>query len=170
MTRFRQRNTRAEPSPRRRLAVAVLIALLPLASAAGERAGPQATSPRDRDQEPLIATDPGFRELAGGLLDGIPDFPAYPGAKLVGSAERNRPDEPNHGYRIKWTTRASPARVMVWYEQTLPRHGWKHVPSYEPDEEDELEAKIANAAFSGYLEAETEDDGSTVVVLVLERR
>lgn len=124
-------------------------------------------------QEPEIATDPGFRELKGGLLEGIPPFPAYPGARLIGSAERNRPDEKNRGYRIKWTTRDSPSRVMAWYQQTLPGYGWKYIPSDEPEEEDELEAKIANAAFSGYIEAETEDHPNrdiTEIVVVLARR
>jgi hypothetical protein len=147
-----------------------IVVLLALASAASARSAEQVTGSGGEDREPQVATDPGFRELVGGLLEGIPDFPVYPGATLVGSAERNRPDEQNRGYRIKWTTRDRPARVMAWYEKALPRHGWKYVRSYEPDEGDELEAKVAKGAFSGYLEAETEDDAPTVVVLVLERR
>ena len=95
------------------------------------------------DQEPAIATDPSFRELKGRLLEGIPEFPAYPGATLIGSAERNKPGEKNRGYRIKWTTTDSPVQVMAWYEKTLPSDGWKYVLSDEP-EEDELEAKIAS--------------------------
>lgn len=150
--------------------VLALVVLLALASTAWARGAPQVTGSGGEDQEPQVATDPSFRELVGGLIEGIPEFPPYPGATLVGSAERNRLDEQNRGYRIKWTTRDRPARVMAWYEKTLPRHGWKYVPSYEPDEGDELEAKVAKGAFSGYLEAETEDDGPTVVVLVLERR
>jgi hypothetical protein len=124
-------------------------------------------------QDPEIATDPAFRELKGGLLEGIPDFPAYPGATLIGSAERNRPDEKNRGYRIKWTTRDAPARVMAWYAKTLPRHGWTYVPEFDAGERDELEARIANAAFTGYIEAETEDfphRNVTDVVVVLARK
>ena len=63
------------------------------------------------DQEPAIATDPSFRELKGRLLEGIPEFPAYPGATLIGSAERNKPGEKNRGYRIKWTTTDSPVQT-----------------------------------------------------------
>jgi hypothetical protein len=123
------------------------------------------------DQEPEIATDPGFRELKGSLLDGIPEFPAYPGATLIGSAERNRPDEKNRGYRIKWTSTDGPAQIMAWYEKTLPSFGWKYVLS--DADGDELEAKIASAAFSGYIEAETEDHPQgdiTEIVVVLARK
>jgi hypothetical protein len=125
------------------------------------------------DQEPEIATDPSFRELKGGLLEGIPEFPAYPGATLIGSAERNKPDEKNRGYRIKWTTTDGPAQVMAWYEKTLPGYGWKYVGSDEPAEVDELEAKITTAAFSGYIEAETKDyphGDITEIVVVLARK
>jgi hypothetical protein len=149
-----------------RLALALLLAALPLGAAARQAQAP--STPADRGEEPVVATDPGFLELQGGLLAGIPPFPAYPGARLVGSAERNRPDEKNRGYRIKWTTSDSPIRVMAWYETALARDGWKFVPTDQPDV-DELDAEIANAAFTGYLEAETED-GITEIVVVLARR
>jgi hypothetical protein len=124
-------------------------------------------------QEPVIATDPSFRELKGGLLQGIPEFPSYPGATLIGSAERNRPDEKNRGYRIKWTTGDGPAQVMAWYEKALPRYGWTCLPTDEPGELDELEAKISNPSFSGYIEIETEDyphRDITEIVVVLARK
>jgi hypothetical protein len=172
MSRVRHERPRGAPPRRhpRGWAVLVLVVLLPLTSAVRDGARAQTGGSADGDQAPQVATDPSFRELLGGLLEGIPDFPAYPGARLVGSAERNRPDERNRGYLVKWTTRDRPARVMAWYEKALPPLGWKYVPSHEGDEEDELEAKVAKAAFVGYLEAETDDDGVTVVVLVLGRR
>jgi hypothetical protein len=62
---------------------------------------------------------------------------------------------------------------MAWYAKMLPRSGWTYVPDDDPEEEDELEAKIANATFSGYLEAETEDYPNrevTDIVVVLARK
>jgi len=159
---------------RRWVPLSLLVVLFSGLAGSGGGARLQAVSPvSGAPQEPQIATDPGFRELKGALLEGIPEFPAYPGATLSGSAERDRPDEKNRGYRIKWTTVDRPARVMAWYAKTLPRSGWTYVPDDDPEEEDELEAKIANATFSGYLEAETEDYPNrevTDIVVVLARK
>lgn len=157
--------------PRRlpqRLAAALFLACLPLLACAlgSARAGKPGAG---TSQEPQVATDPAFRELAGGLLEGIPEFPAYPGATLVGSAERNRPTEPNRGYRIMWTTTDTPGQVIAWYARMLPPRGWAYGPPDEPEDEEELKAKIAKGALRGYLEAEVED-GITEIIVVLARR
>jgi hypothetical protein len=161
-----------ECNARHKPGVPLLVVLLALLAAA---AGPL----RARTPAPLvpptqgatIATDPSFRELKGGLLPGIPELPAYPGATLVGSAERNRPDEPNRGYRIKWTTGDSPVQVMAWYANALPLNGWTRVPSDQPEETNELEMDIANPGFTGYIEADTGDDAPiTEIIVVLARR
>ena len=122
-------------------------------------------------EEPEIATDPSFREVKGALIEGIPTFPAYPDSKLIGSAERNRPNEKNRGYRIKWTTTDSPDQVMAWYQKTLVEQGWKYVPADQGEDEDELIAKISKGEFDGYIESEFEDeDHITEIVVVLARK
>jgi hypothetical protein len=79
MTRLRQGNTCAEPPPRlRRLALAVLIVVLPLASAAGERAGQQMTSPTDRDQEPLMLRIRAFASWQAASSRASRTFPRTP--------------------------------------------------------------------------------------------
>jgi hypothetical protein len=127
---------------------------------------PVSVADEDSDDEPEIATDPAFRELKGGLIEGIPTFPAYPDAKLIGSAERNRPNEKNLGYRIKWTTSDSPQKVMEWYEKALPKDDWKFKLSAPEEDEDELIAKISKAEFDGYIEAESEDQHTEIVVVL----
>jgi hypothetical protein len=133
--------------------------------------GAQGPEPRP-SQEPEVATDPAFRELKGALLPGIPELPAYPGAALIGSAERNRPEEPNRGYRVKWRTIDSPKQVIAWYETAFAAAGWKCV-ALDLEELDELELEIAGPEFIGYVEAESEPEDDvriTDIVIVLERR
>jgi hypothetical protein len=124
-----------------------------------------------QEKEPEIATDPSFREVKGALIEGMPAFPAYPDSKLIGSAERNRPNEKNRGYRIKWTTTDSPDEVMAWYQKTLVELGWKYVPPAQEEDEDELIAKISKGEFDGYIESEFEDeDDTTEIIVVLARK
>ena len=155
----------------RTLSVLFLLASFAIFSCAGRDSATPGVgeAPDFGDEEPEIATDPAFSELKGGFLEGIPEFPAYPDATLIGSAERNRPDERNRGYRIKWTTKDSPEEVMKWFEKALIEAGWKYKPSSEPDDEEDLIADIEKAEFQGFIEAESEEE-STEITVVLTRR
>ena len=155
--------------------VVFLLASFTIFSCTGKDAPPRAPNTQpdapaaSGREEPEIATDPAFPELKGGFIQGMPEFPSYPEGTLIGSAERNRANEQNRGYRIKWTTKDTPEKVMDWYENALREAGWKFQRSNEIDDEGDLLANIEKGEFEGYLEAETEDD-LTEIVVVLERR
>jgi hypothetical protein len=113
----------------------------------------------------VVATDPSFREQPGGLLAGVPDFPTYPNAVLIGSAERNRPGQPNLGYRVKWTTPDAVATVVAWYAQALQQRGWTYRPPTD-NAEAEQTARISKGDLKGQLSVGVED-GRTEIELVI---
>jgi hypothetical protein len=114
---------------------------------------------------PEIATDPGFPERRSGLLPGTPAFPVYPGATLVGSAARNRADEPSRGYRIVWTTKDPASAVIAWYQKALAESGWSFTPPSDGVTVEQT-ARIAKDDLEGDLNAE-ESAGKTTIEVVL---
>ncbi len=101
--------------------IAIVVAAAGALQAGGSKPKPAAAPPVIREQTetqaPKVATDRSYREVLGRIIPGAPEFPAYPGATLVGSAERNKPGEPNEGYVFKWTTPDTTAMVMAWYSE-----------------------------------------------------
>jgi hypothetical protein len=120
-------------------------------------------------QKPQVATDPSFAEARGQLLPDIADFPAYPNAKLIGSAVQNRVDQPPQGYRIKWTTSDSVPAVMAWYQKALPAAGWKLTPPADGAPAVEQLARISKDRLSGYVAAEASGEGTEIVVSLKKR-
>ena len=165
-----------------RLTVPVLV-LMVVASAAcatlgggsGESGTPAAESAPDvvREQAevppPLVASDPSFREARGQIIPGAPEFPAYPGATLVGSAERNKPTDRNQGYVIKWTTTDSVSLVMAWYQKTLPQLGWKYTPPADGATVEQT-AVVEKGNLRGTLDAEAEKGVTEIILTVGPRR
>lgn len=131
-----------------------------------------APSPRSGDQpaESKVATDPSFRQESGRILPEIPEVPAYPGAKLVGSAEQARSGEPAEGYRIKWTTTDSVAAVMQWYAKALPAAGWKHQTPEDAGSPVEQLARIQKDYMDGYVSAEATKDVTEIIVSLQDTR
>lgn len=113
----------------------------------------EAMTPKAAGVEPVVAVDPSFREARGAMLPEIPPFPAYPGATLVGSAERNRPNEAKQGHTIKWTTTDSVAKVMAWYQSELPRQGWTYT-SPSDGASSEQTARIRRGNITGSITVE----------------
>jgi hypothetical protein len=110
------------------------------------------------------ATDPAFPEQIGKLMDGFPEFPVYPQAKLVASAKTNPANEPDLGYRAKWDTQASVIDVMAWYETELPKSGWSYEAPDDKASSGEQVAKISKGDLTGYVAAEIEGNVVEIVV------
>jgi hypothetical protein len=115
-------------------------------------------------QKPQVATDPSFAEARGRLLPEIADFPTYPNATLVGSAQQNRPAQPVQGYRIKWTTSDPVPAVMSWYEKALTTAGWKFMPPQDGSPAVEQIARISKGGLAGYVAAEAGAEVTEIVV------
>jgi hypothetical protein len=115
-------------------------------------------------QKPAVATDPSFPEARGSLLSDVPDFPTYPNATLVGSAQQNRIDQPIQGYRIKWTTKDSVPAVMAWYQKALVAAGWTYKPPDDGALAVEQLARISKGGLSGYVAAEASGEATEIVV------
>lgn len=123
--------------------------------------------PVQKEEAPKqVATDPSFNEALGQLLPGFPEFPLYPGAELVGSAEVNLPDEPNQGYRVKWITKDLVPQVMGWYLEALSQTGWVVEEPNDPEAEGEQVANIRKDDFKGYLAVESEGSDGEVEIVV----
>ena len=116
-----------------------------------------------------VATDPNFAEVKGQLLPGFPEFPIYPGAELVGSAEVNLPDEPNQGYRVKWTTYDPVPQVMDWYLEELSKTGWVVEEPNDPEAEGEQVANIHKGGFKGHIAVESEGSEGEGGLIFLDR-
>ena len=156
------------------LALLLAIAVTPFAVGCAPRNRPASTSPgpaaapmipEAAGVEPAVAADPSFRELRGALLPDIPELPAYPGATLVGSAERNRPNERKQGHTIKWTTPDPVPKVMAWYQAELPKHGWTYSPPSDGAASEQI-ARIRRGSIQGTIAAE-EESGHTEILVVL---
>jgi hypothetical protein len=130
---------------------------------------PAAPAPQGAESQPEIVSDPSFRQTRGQLLPETPEFPAYPGAALVGSAENNRPKAPNRGYTIKWTTKDSVPMVMAWYRKTLEDLGWEFTPPTDGVAISQI-ANIRKGNLQGTVEAEAEKRGHTEIEVVLKPR
>jgi hypothetical protein len=133
-------------------------------SSAGE-AAPAVIREQAEVPPPQVASDPSFREARGQIIPGAPEFPAYPGATLVGSAERNKPAERNEGYVIKWTTADSVSLVMAWYQKMLPQLGWKYTPPSDGATVEQT-AIVEKGNLRGTLDAEA-DKGVTEIILTV---
>src|SRR4030067_1863615 len=112
-----------------------------------------------------VATDPSFPEVKGKLISGFPPFPVYPGATLIASAKTNRANQPDTGYRAKWETKDAVIKVMRWYQDQLPKSGWKYEVPNDPNAAGEQVAQIKKSGFAGFVEAEREPQKDTEVVV-----
>ena len=110
-----------------------------------------------------VATDPSFVELKGKLLPEFPEFPVYPGSKLVASSTVNPPELELQGVRAKWTTSDSVKQSMQWYLTQLENNSWKINFTDDPESEGEQIAYISNDRFEGYIATEVEDDATEIV-------
>ncbi|OGY25918.1 MAG: hypothetical protein A2Z11_02045 [Candidatus Woykebacteria bacterium RBG_16_43_9] len=120
----------------------------------------------EKTQKLEVATDPNFPEVKGKLISGFPQFPVYPGATLVASAKTNRVNQPDTGYRAKWETKDAVIKVMRWYQDQLPKSGWKYEVPNDPTAAGEQVAQIKKSGFEGFVEAESEQKGAEIVVEV----
>ena len=116
------------------------------------------------EQKPEVATDPSFPEIKGELIGGFPDFPVYPGATLIASAQTNPAGQPPQGYRAKWVTHDPVIKVMNWYEDDLPIAGWQYTPPNDQQSEGEQVAEISKGDLKGYIAAEIEEENIEIVV------
>lgn len=161
--------TRQERHPQPAALFAVVLVLLVALEACSARTSvpktaTTSTSPDNTQApQPTVATDASFPEALGRRLPGAPDFPAYPGASLVGSAERNRPNDVKQGYRIEWTTRDSVPMVIAWYQKTLRDLGWTYTPPTDGVPNSQI-ADISKGDLDGTLEAEMEKGVTRIVV------
>ena len=154
------------------LTLAALGAVGILMPACGSRAGssPPATT-ADAAQAapagaaPRMEVEPTVRQAAGKLLPEVPDFPAYPGAAVLGSAERNSPSAPKQGHLIEWTTTDPVPKVMAWYQKTLQELKWAYSPPTDGVTHSQL-AGISRGTLDGTLEVEFEG-GITRITVVL---
>ena len=152
------------------IALALILLGLIIAGAFTKKTNPgenQQTSEQNPDllqTKQQIATDPNFPEVIGKLLPGAPQLPVYPGATLVGSAKTNKAEQTDTGYRIKWKSNADVPMVMSWYEQELPKVGWRIEHSDDPSNAGEQVNKISSANFNGSLGVEAGEDGTEIVV------
>lgn len=112
----------------------------------------------------MVATDPAFPEVEGKLIEGFPDMPVYPGAKLVASAKVNPADVADLGYRTRWDTKDGVIQVMQWYETELPKNGWEYEVPDDQASNGEQVAKITKEGYVGYVAAEMEGDHIEIVV------
>jgi hypothetical protein len=115
-------------------------------------------------EQPVVATDPAFKEERGRKIAALQDIPDYPGATLVGSAEQARAGEPAEGYRARWTTTDSVSTVMAWYRKTLPSKGWSLKPASDSTSEAEQIAYIKKGYLDGYVSAESEEKKTEITV------
>ena len=151
----------------------MMVATLLAAAGCARRGGDAAVQPKTSGPvteqanvpSPEIATDPAFAERRGAMLPGVPAFPAYPGATLVGSAARNRADEPSRGYRVVWTTKDSAVAVIAWYQKALTEQGWAFTPPSDGVTVEQT-ARIAKDDLEGDPNAE-ESPGQTTIELAL---
>jgi hypothetical protein len=118
---------------------------------------------------PQLDAEPTVRQAAGKLLPEVPQFPAYPGASLLGSAERNSPDAPKQGHLIEWTTTDPVPKVMAWYQKALPEAGWTYSPPTDGVTHSQL-AGIARDGLDGTLEVEFEDGLTRITVVLKPKR
>lgn len=153
------------------LSLAALVATGILAGACRSAgSAPPATTAGAAEKTPAAAApqldvEPTVRQAAGKLLPEVPQFPAYPGATLLGSAERNSPDAPKQGHLIEWTTTDPVPKVMAWYQKTLQDAGWTYSPPTDGVSHSQL-AGIARGGLDGTLEVELEG-GITRITVVL---
>ena len=111
-----------------------------------------------------VATDPNFPEVEGKLIAGFPTFPVYPGATLIASAKTNRADQPDTGYRAKWETKDAVIKVMRWYQDQLPKSGWKYEVPNDPNAAGEQVAEIKKGNLAGFINSDLETGTNEIVV------
>jgi len=114
-----------------------------------------------------VATDPSFPEIKGRVISGFPDFPVYPGAALVASAKTNRADQPDTGYRVKWTVQGEVPIVMKWYQAELPKSSWQIEQSVDPNNPGEQINQISKGNFNGSLLVENDGTVTEIIAEVL---
>ena len=153
--------------------IAMVVAAVGALQSGGSKPKPAAAAPVIREQTetqaPKVATDPSYRELLGRIIPGAPEFPPYPGATLVGSAERNKPGEPNEGYVFKWTTPDTAAMVMAWYQKRLPELGWTFVPPSDGATVEQT-ANIEKSKIRGTIDVEVDKEVTEIVVTLGHKR
>jgi hypothetical protein len=166
-TRRVLRNARARRYPPRAYFATALFPLLALGGCGARKdvPPPSATPAATASQagKPRVATDASFTEAIGERLPGLPDFPEYPNAVLVGTAERNRPNAPKLGYRLQWATKDSVPMVMAWYQKTLQEKGWTYSPPTDGVTNSQI-ADISKGDLEGTVEAELEQGVTQIVV------
>lgn len=106
-----------------------------------------------------LATDPNIVEVKGQLVEGFPDFPVYPEAKLVQSVQLKKSGSVG-GYRARWELAGeSVPKVMEWYVKELRSKGWVVQPPDDPKAYGEQIATITKDNQAAYLRVELHEQG-----------
>jgi hypothetical protein len=141
----------------------------PSAELANSARAVQGTRAVSESDEPKVATSAAFSEAIGKLLSGVPEFPAFPGANLTGSAAQALKGTTPKAFRIKWTTTEPVPAVMAWYQKTLSEQGWSYVAPDSDASIVEQVARISKGNVEGFVAAE-ETDGLTEIVVSIQTK
>lgn len=103
-----------------------------------------------------IIPEPGKVELKNELAPGFPEFPEYPGAKVVSSYTKE--ENGNIGHEAKLQVKGTVPMVMDWYVDMFENQGWE-IEEYPDDSsiigEQFLVARNKDSVL--YLTVENED-------------
>jgi hypothetical protein len=101
-----------------------LLAVVTISTLQSNRSSRIATSPVNTSAQ-AAPTDDGSDIVTeeGALVEDFPPFPSYPGAKIIKSSQISFREK--EGFSADWTTSASLASVMNFYEDAGKKNNWQ---------------------------------------------